>query len=548
MSQPAGIGASIPSLYQPAIDARLARAGAEDVARRIFEHDDTLWGPAGQPEVSNRLGWLDVHDRLLTELDELEAFAQQAHADGLTEAVVLGMGGSSLAPEVFRRSFGTHANGLILHVLDSTDADAVRDVEAEIDVTKALFVVSSKSGGTIETLSAFHYFWEKTGGNGTQFVAITDPGSGLAALGEERGFRRVFLNDPNIGGRYSALSYFGIVPAALLGADLRALLGGAAELGASLRDPDPAANPGLWLGCAIGELALARRDKLTFVVDPPIESYGLWVEQLIAESTGKHGKGVLPVADEPLGAPEAYGGDRVFLHLHEHAAHPPTGVGASDHDDVLRRLIAAEQPVITIGAHGAADLGRIMVLFEFATAVVGWVLEINPFDQPNVQAAKDKTNDVLSMDTPPTIEEAGADALATLLDAGPSSYLAIQGYLAPMPEFDGEVAELRALIRDRTTMATTFGYGPRYLHSTGQLHKGGPPEGRFLQLIHEADDDVAIPESDPPTAGGPTSFETLKRAQADGDLLILRDHGLPAERIVLRGDPVAALRTIKENL
>jgi glucose-6-phosphate isomerase len=538
MSAPAGIDASIPSLYQPAIDARLVRAGAEEVARRIFERDDTLWGPAGQPEVSNRLGWLDVHDRLLAEVDELEAFAQQAHADGLTEAVVLGMGGSSLAPEVFRRSFGTHADGLILHVLDSTDADAVRDVEAEIDVTKALFVVSSKSGGTIETLSAFHYFWEKTGGNGAQFVAVTDPGSGLAALGEERGFRRVFLNDPNIGGRYSALSYFGIVPAALLGADLRALLGGAAELEEQLRNPDPAANPGLWLGCAIGELALARHDKLTFVVDPPIESYGLWVEQLIAESTGKHGKGVLPVADEPLGAPEAYGGDRVFLHLHDSS----TGASASDNDDVLHRLTATEQPVITIGTGGAADLGRIMVLFEFATAVVGWVLEINPFDQPNVQAAKDKTNDVLSMDTPPAIEEAGADALTTLLAAGPSSYLAIQGYLAPTPEFDGEVAELRALIRDRTSMATTFGYGPRYLHSTGQLHKGGPPEGRFLQLIHEADDDVAIP------GGSVATFETLKRAQADGDLLILRDHGLPAERIVLRGDPVAALRTIKENL
>jgi glucose-6-phosphate isomerase len=539
MGAPAGIEASIPSLYQPAIDARLGRVRAEEVARRIFERDDTLWGPAGQAEVSNRLGWLDVHDRLLAEVDDLEAFAKAAHGDGLTEAVVLGMGGSSLAPEVFRRSFGTHADGLILHVLDSTDADAVRDVEAEIDVAKALFVVSSKSGGTIETLSAFHYFWEKTGGNGAQFVAVTDPGSGLAALGEERGFRRVFLNDPNIGGRYSALSYFGIVPAALLGADLRALLGGAAELGASLREADPAANPGLWLGCAIGELALARRDKLTFVVDAPIESYGLWVEQLIAESTGKHGKGVLPVADEPLGAPEAYGGDRVFLHLHDVAA---DGGDASDHDAVLDRLVEAEQPVITIGAHGAADLGRIMVLFEFATAVVGWVLEINPFDQPNVQAAKDKTNDVLSMDTPPTIEEAGADAIATLLNAGPSSYLAIQGYLAPTPEFDGEVAELRALIRDRTSMATTFGYGPRYLHSTGQLHKGGPPEGRFLQLIHEADDDVAIP------GGKVATFETLKRAQADGDLLILRDHGLPAERIVLRGDPVAALRTIKENL
>ena len=263
----------------------------------------------------------------------------------------------------------------------------------------------------------------------------------------------------------------------------------------------------------------------------------MWVEQLIAESTGKHGKGILPVADEPLGAPEAYGDDRVFVHLHDAApSSPPTPAR-------VQRLIDAGQPVITIPAHGAADLGRIMVLFEFATAVAGWVLEINPFDQPNVQAAKDKTKEVLAMASPPDIAEADAAALKALLDDGPSSYLAIQGYLAPTPEFDGEIEDVRAKLRDRTTMATTFGYGPRYLHSTGQLHKGGTPEGRFLQLLHVADDDVTIPGG-----GSGRTFETLKRAQADGDLLVLRDHGLPAERIVLRGDPVAALRTIKENL
>jgi hypothetical protein len=263
----------------------------------------------------------------------------------------------------------------------------------------------------------------------------------------------------------------------------------------------------------------------------------LWVEQLIAESTGKHGRGILPVADEPLGAPEAYGSDRVFVHLHD-ARHP-------DGDDVVRRLTDAGQPVITIPAHGASDLGRIMLLFEFATAVSGWVLDINPFDQPNVQAAKDKTKEVLAMDAPPEIAEADAAALQALIGDGPPSYFTIQGYLAPTPEFDGEVADLRSLVRDRTTMATTFGYGPRYLHSTGQLHKGGKPYGRFLQLLHVADDDLAIPDGG---TGGAASFETLKRAQADGDLLILRDHGLPAERIVLRGDPVAALRTIKESL
>jgi glucose-6-phosphate isomerase len=533
---PAGVTASIPGRYEATIAARLRRAATDRVAERAWAKDDTLWGPAGQPEVADRLGWLDVHDRLLAEVDDLTAFARQAHADGLREAVVLGMGGSSLAPEVFRRSFGTHAEGLILHVLDSTDADAVADTEAAIDLETALFVVSSKSGGTIETLSAFHYFWERTGGNGAQFVAVTDPGTSLEQLGTERGFRRVFVNDPNIGGRYSALSYFGIVPAALLGADLRALLGGAHDLEASLQQPDPAQNPGVWLGAVLGELSLHGRDKLTFVVDPPIESFGLWVEQLVAESTGKHGMGLLPVADEPLGAPEAYGVDRVFVHLHDGRR-----AGGADGDAVVARLIDADQPVITIAAHGAPDLGRIMLLFEFATAVVGWTLAINPFDQPNVQSAKDKTKEVLALDAPPDIPEADAAALKKLLGGHPPEYFAIQGYVAPEEEFDGELAELRALVRDRTTMATTFGYGPRYLHSTGQLHKGGPPVGRFLQLLHEAGTDIPIP-------GESFTFETLKRAQADGDLLVLRDLGLPAERLVLRGDPVAALRQIKENL
>jgi glucose-6-phosphate isomerase len=538
---PEGIEASVPTPFEPTIAARLERAAHDRVAERIWARDDTLWGPAGQPEVSDRLGWLDVHDRLLAEVDDLTAFAHQAHADGLREAVVLGMGGSSLAPEVFRRSFGTHGqDGLILHVLDSTDADAVRDTEAAIDLDAALFVVSSKSGGTVETLSAFHYFWEKTGGNGQQFVAVTDPGTSLEQLGNDRGFRRVFVNDPNIGGRYSALSYFGIVPAALLGADIRALLQGAHDLEPSLQAADPAQNPGLWLGSVLGELSQNGRDKLTFLVDTPIESFGLWVEQLIAESTGKHGRGILPVADEPLGAPEAYGRDRVFVHLHD-AQHP----GAADIGDALDRLTAAGQPVISIGTHGAPDLGRIMLLWEFATAVAGWTLQINPFDQPNVQSAKDKTKEVLALDTPPDIPEADQAALEALLNSGPPSYFAIQGYLAPGDEFDAEVASLRGMVRDRTTMATTFGYGPRYLHSTGQLHKGGPPVGRFLQLLHEADEDLPVPGD---AAGGPPSFETLKRAQADGDLLVLRDLGLPAERLVLRGDPVAALRTIKENL
>jgi glucose-6-phosphate isomerase len=422
-------------------------------------------------------------------------------------------------------------------VLDSTDADAVRDVEASVPLEHTLFVVSSKSGGTIETMSAFEYFWEKTGGNGSQFVAITDPGTSLEQLASERGFRRTFINDPEIGGRYSALSYFGLVPAALLGGDdVQALLEGAQVAQQACSNPDSQHNSGLWLGCALGELAIsdqAARDKLTFIIDPPIESFGLWAEQLVAESLGKHGKGILPVADEPVGAPEGYGRDRVFVHLRN--GDEPVN------DDAVQRLADAGQPVITLRAEGARDLGRIMFFSEFATAVTGWVLGINPFDQPNVQSAKDKTKEVLSQASPPPIDEADEAALRALFDAGPPSYLAIQGYVEPTDEFDAEVASMRELLRDRTTMATTFGYGPRYLHSTGQLHKGGPREGRFLQLVHESDEDLAVP-------GESYTFETLKRAQADGDLLVLRDLGLPAERLVLRGDPVTALRAIKENL
>ncbi|MBI5104381.1 MAG: bifunctional transaldolase/phosoglucose isomerase [Solirubrobacterales bacterium] len=523
--RPPTIEASLPAEVEPAVAARVRRAADEEVVRRIWHKDDTLWGPAGQAEVADRLGWLSIADKLLDCVEDLEALRANAQADGLTDAVVLGMGGSSLAPEVFARSF-TGAGGLRLHVLDSTDAGAVRDVQEAIDLDKALFVVSSKSGGTIETLSAFHHFWEATGGDGSRFVAVTDPGTSLQDLARERGFRRVFCNDPEIGGRYSALSYFGLVPAALLGADVRALLEGAQVAQESCDNLESSQNSGLWLGCAVGELALRGRDKLTFLVDEPIASFGLWVEQLVAESLGKHGKGVLPVADEPLGDPSSYGEDRVFVHLRSSDDHAPD---VGDH------------PLITLRVDGAADLGRVMFFAEFATAVAGRVLEINPFDQPNVQAAKDKTKEVLGAGEPPAIDEADEAALRALLDAGPPSYLAIQGWVAPSAAFDAAIADLRAAIRDRTRLTTTFGYGPRYLHSTGQLHKGGPATGRFLQLLHEAEPDRPVP-------GEAYSFETLKKAQADGDLLVLREHGLPAERVVLRGDPVEALARLKEIL
>jgi glucose-6-phosphate isomerase len=476
---------------------------------------------------------------MLEQCSDLAAFADEVKRDGLTDCALLGMGGSSLGPEVIRQSFGPLERGLRLHVLDSTDPGAVRELERSLDVQKTLFLVSSKSGGTIETLSHFRHFFEKAGGNGSQFVAITDPGSPLQQLAEEHGFRRVFRNDPDIGGRYSVLSYFGIVPAALMGVDVSAVLERAQIAEQVCRHDDHSSNnSGLWLGIAMGELANNRRDKLTFVVEEPLSSFGLWVEQLIAESTGKEGKGTLPVADEPVGGPDDYGDDRVFVHLRS------GGEGA--HDSQMADLAKAGHPVFTLDAEGPEDLGRIFFFAEFATAVSGWALGINPFDQPNVQEAKDNTAKVLEQFEAdgglPEVEEGTDEALRELLaNAAPPNYVAIMGYVQPSDAFDEAVAELRSAIRDLTRCTTTFGYGPRFLHSTGQFHKGGPPTGLFLQLIHDSDDDLEIP-------GAGYTFGTLKNAQATGDLQTLRAHGLPAERVRLDGDAARGVRQLTERI
>jgi transaldolase/glucose-6-phosphate isomerase len=535
-SRPPTIQAQIPDDLEPRIAERVKRAMVEDVAHRIWKKDDTLWGPAGQAEVSNRLGWLTIADTMLDGIDDLEAFAAEIRDEGFTDVVLLGMGGSSLAPEVIRQSFGDQAGWPSLHVLDSTDAGAIRTVENRVTLDKTLFLVSTKSGGTIETLSLFKHFWSLRS-EGRQFVAITDPRSGLADLASEHGFRRTFLNDPDIGGRYSALSYFGLVPAALMGADVRGLLdrAGVAEQNCLTFDSSNT-NSGLWLGLAWGELALAGRDKLTYVVDPPLQSFGLWVEQLIAESTGKHGKGIVPVVGEPLGEPDSYGDDRTFLYL-RHVDQPD-----ADTDAKVDALAKAGHPVIIRTIHGPTDLGRLFFFAEFAIAVVGWVLEINPFDQPNVQEAKDATSRVLKeggQDQP----DADDDALRALLGGlGAPGYLATMGYLEPSAEVDAAVSDLRAAVRDATNSATTFGYGPRFLHSTGQLHKGGPPTGRFLQLVHDADQDVDVPDAE-------YGFTRLKHAQAIGDLETLRAHDLPAERVTLSGaDAAAGVRDLADRI
>jgi transaldolase/glucose-6-phosphate isomerase len=535
-SRPPTIQARIPDDLEPRIADRVRTAMVEDVAHRIWKKDDTLWGPPGQPEVADRLGWLTIVDTMIEAVDDLEAFAREIRDEGFQDVVLLGMGGSSLAPEVIRQSFGAQEGWPDLHVLDSTDAGAIRRVQERVDLDKTLFLVSTKSGGTIETLSLFRYFWSLRS-EGRQFVAITDPGSGLADLASEHGFRRTFLNDPEIGGRYSALSYFGLVPAALMGADVAGMLdrAGVAEQNCLTFDSSNT-NSGLWLGLAWGELALAGRDKLTYVVDPPLQSFGLWVEQLIAESTGKEGKGIVPIVDEPLGDPDAYGDDRTFLYLrHVDQPNPET-------DAKVDALAKAGHPVIIRTIHGPTDLGRLFFFAEFAIAVAGWVLGINPFDQPNVQEAKDATARVLNeggQDQP----DADDDALRALVSGlGAPGYLAIMGYVEPSDDVGAAVTELRAVVRDARRSATTFGYGPRFLHSTGQLHKGGPPTGRFLQLVHDSEPDVDIPE-----AG--YTFTRLKHAQTIGDLETLRAHDLPAERVTLSGaDPAAGVRELTDRI
>ena len=537
--RPPAVEAALPDDVEPRVAARVKQAAEEDVARRIWRKDDTLWGPAGQPEVADRLGWLTILDSMGEALPDLHDFADQVRDEGVTDVVLLGMGGSSLAPEVIRLSFGDHDVRPRLHVLDSTDAGAIRSVGAALDLDHALFLVSTKSGGTIETLSLFKHFWSRRS-DGSAFVAITDPGSGLEQLAREHGFRRIFLNDSDIGGRYSALSYFGLVPAALMGADVDGIFDSAGVAEESCQHFESGdVSSGLWLGIAWGELAAAGHDKLTYVIDAPLQSFGLWVEQLIAESTGKHGKGIVPIVDEPLGAPGSYGDDRTFLHL-RHGEAPDEENGAK-----VAALRDAGHPVVVRDIDGPEDLGRIFFFAEFAIATAGWVLGINPFDQPNVQEAKDNTARVLAEGTGDQ-PDATDDELRALLDglAAPS-YVAVMGYVEPSDAFDAAVAELRTTIRDARKVATTFGYGPRFLHSTGQLHKGGPPEGRFLQLVHDSEPDVEIP-------GESYGFTRLKHAQAIGDLETLRGHGLPAQRVTLAGDgaggAASALRALTERL
>jgi len=488
-----------------AVDKRIATMGKDNVVPRVWRKDHTLWKP-DPTEIADRLGWLAVMDTMLEQVADLERFAKKAASDGLRTAVLCGMGGSSLAPEVFARTYGAADGALELVVLDTTHPAAVARVTDELPPEETLYVIASKSGTTLETNSHLEHFWARMP-DGTHFVAITDPGTPLEKLARERSFRRVFLNPPDIGGRYSALSLFGLVPAALLGAPLFELLDAAQEMACAC---DPAVpveqNPGAFLGAAIGEAARAGRDKLTFVLPESIASFGDWVEQLIAESTGKEGRGIVPVVGEELGVPEAYGVDRLFVTYGE-------------------LLSIGRQPVVALPDRGAGHLGAEFFRWEFATAVAGYILGINPFDQPNVASAKEATAEILKAGTIETPDLDDVEAL--LAQVKKDDYIALQAFVDPTDEARDDLQRARMTLRDRFAVATTLGFGPRYLHSTGQLHKGGANNGVFIQIVdEERQDDVPIP-------GKPFSFGAFIDAQALGDLRSLRAAGRRVARTTM---------------
>jgi transaldolase/glucose-6-phosphate isomerase len=537
--------------YQDAVDAALAEMKAQRIMARIWAHDHTVWKP--EPiEITNRLGWLHIPEPMLEDLPRLMGLAEAVRADGYTHVLLLGMGGSSLAPEVFRRTLGVKEGYLDLAVLDSTDPGAVLAHAERLDPARTLFIVATKSGGTVETLSFFKFFYnwvaEPLGADraGEHFIAITDAGTRLVDLAERYRFRATFLNDPNIGGRYSGLSYFGLVPAVLVGVDLETLLHRALTAACNCEScncPIAGDNNGARLGAVLGELAKAGRDKMTLVTSPAFASFGDWVEQLIAESTGKEGKGILPVVGEPVGAPDVYGDDRFFVYLRV--------AGDDAHDAPVQALEDAGHPVVHLHLDDLYDLGGQFFLWEMATAVAGSRLGINPFDQPNVEAAKVLARDMVAeyreKGVLPEVESAplSAEALDRFLaQAQPGDYIALQAYVQPTAGADAALAALRVRLRDRARLATTVGYGPRFLHSTGQLHKGDGGNGLFIQFT--ADDPRGAPIPD--EAGAPDSsitFGVLKAAQALGDRQALLDAGRRVIRFHLGDDVIGGLTQLK---
>lgn len=553
--------------YSEAVGGAIKEADEKDVIRRIHRKDASLWKEDAEHQkvIRNSLGWLTVADAMIGVEDELVSFADRVREEGGFKHVVLcGMGGSSLCPEVYRRTFGQQEGYPELLVLDSTDPDTVARLRDSIDLKSSLFIIASKSGTTTEPLAFYRYWFDQVGrvadNPGDNFVAITDPGTKMEADAARDRFHHVFLNPADIGGRYSALSYFGMVPAALMGLDVVKLLDRAERVMHACSQVVPAAeNPGARLGAVISESAKAGRDKLTIVTDERIEAFGLWVEQLIAESTGKEGKGIVPVAGEPLGTPAVYGDDRLFVSI-------AVGKLDSQVESKLKALEAAGHPVVYRTLTDLYDLAEEFYLWEIATAFAGWRLGINPFDQPNVQESKDATRELLDAfksegALPDQTEIAREGSLTFYADeraredfktgsaveilkshlsrVGAGDYVALLDYFEETPENDELLQRIRTHLRDATRAAVTTGYGPRFLHSTGQLHKGGADNGVFLQLTSADERDIEIP-------GEPYTFGVLKQAQALGDFRSLAARGRRALRIDLGADTTAGLERLYE--
>jgi len=545
------------------LGAVIDHAARDRWAERLMDRDTTLWSEvsAVRAAIADRLGWLDAPEHFSRHIPDLEGFGDGVRVAGFTTAVVMGMGGSSLAPEVFHRVFGTADGYLDLRILDSTDPAAVSAVVDDLDPLQTLWIVASKSGTTTEPLAFMADAWARVeaaldaaGSDqkpGEFFVAITDPDRSVEAIPHHDELRERFLNPPDVGGRYSALTYVGLVPASLIGLDLDALLTAATAMLALCREPDPVANPGLHLGLALGSLALAGRDKLMFLADPAIASFGSWAEQLLAESTGKGGRGIVPIDREPLAAANAYGPDRAFVSVSladDDFAGSPDGRAQAKLLDEVQQL---GHPVIRIELDDPIDLAGEMVRWEVATAFAGAILGIDAFDQPNVEEAKDLTRRLLAgagngpgASTSDSDEAAlrpqrlGEEGLAAALRRSlegcrPPTYLALQAFIAGTPERDASIARVRSAL-GATGCATTAGYGPRFLHSTGQLHKGGPPAAWFLQLTADHPRDRQIP-------GWPYSFGRLIDAQARGDREAIRAHDRPVVHIHLGPDVDADL-------
>lgn len=516
---------------------------SETIVKRIWERDSALWksDPAHQEIIRERLGWLTVAEAMLNEVPRLKTFADKVKNEGFKDIVLMGMGGSSLAPEVFARTFaaerGPAASFPRLHILDSTDPAALFSLEENLSLPETLFIVSSKSGGTIETDSFFQYFYAKIP-EGKNFIAITDPGTSLEKLGKEKKFREIFLNPSDIGGRYSALSFFGLVPAALIGIDIKKLLESAIGMMKHCKAPDEE-NPGASLGAFLGNLYLKGKDKVTFISEPSIESFGSWAEQLLAESTGKEGKGLVPVDEEPIGSAEVYRSDRVFVYLRLNEE--------TELKESVGHLHQSGFPLFEMVLNDRHDLGAAFFQWEFATAVAGSILKIDPFDQPNVQESKDNTKAILEQfkrdrklpeekllfekdglrifgPQPPGRGESLETYLNRFLTPKDGDYLAFLAYLERTAMHEEKLEILRAFLRNHLKIATTVGFGPRFLHSTGQLHKGGSNNGMFVQITVRDAIEISIP-------GQPYGFSILKQAQALGDYQSLIRHGRRVIRI-----------------